>query len=80
MILSYVQEVRFALKETQELSNLLTFGIYGNYYDNECTFGVGTEEEQLACGYRSGSAGLRILGGWLAMPLIILAIARTMSS
>ncbi|EDW52974.1 vanin-like protein 1 [Drosophila sechellia] len=77
---SYVQEVRFALKESQELSNLLTFGIYGNYYDNECTFGVGTEEEQQDCGYRSGSAGLRILGGWLTMPLIILAIARTMSS
>ncbi|XP_016986846.2 vanin-like protein 1 [Drosophila rhopaloa] len=71
---SYVHEVRFALKESQEVSNLLTFAIYGNYYDNECTFGVGTEEEQLACGYRSGSSGLTILGGWLTMPLVILVI------
>ncbi|XP_017064077.1 vanin-like protein 1 [Drosophila eugracilis] len=72
---SYVHEVRFALKESQELSNLLTFAVYGNYYDNECTFGVGTEEEQLSCGYRSGAARLTNLGGWLMMPLVILLLA-----
>ncbi|XP_052856646.1 vanin-like protein 1 [Drosophila gunungcola] len=74
---SYVYDVRFALKESQEVSNLLTFAIYGNYYDNECTFGDGTEEQQVACGYRSGSTGLPILGGWLTMPLVMLAITWT---
>jgi len=77
MILSYVHEVRFALKENQELSNLLTFAIYGNYYDNVCTFAVGTQEEQLACGYKSGSNRLTTLGGWLIMPLVILVTAWT---
>ncbi|XP_037724963.1 vanin-like protein 1 [Drosophila subpulchrella] len=74
---SYVHEVRFALKESQELSNVLTFAIYGNYYDNVCTFGVGSEEEQLACGYKSGSTRLTTLGGWLIMPLVILVTAWT---
>ncbi|XP_016976711.1 vanin-like protein 2 isoform X2 [Drosophila rhopaloa] len=46
-------QVRFALRESQEVSNLLTFAIYGNYYNNDCTFGVGTVEEQLACGYKN---------------------------
>ncbi|XP_017016235.2 vanin-like protein 2 [Drosophila takahashii] len=44
-------QVRFALRPSQEVSHLLTFAIYGNYYYNDCTFGVGTAEEQLACGY-----------------------------
>ncbi|XP_016923005.2 vanin-like protein 2 [Drosophila suzukii] len=46
-------QVRFALRESQEVSHLLTFAIYGNYYYNDCTFGVGTAEEQLACGYKN---------------------------
>lgn len=54
--------MRFALAQSQELGNLLTFAVYGNYYDNTCTFGVGSEEEQLACGYRGGSSRLSILG------------------
>ncbi|XP_017064084.1 vanin-like protein 2 [Drosophila eugracilis] len=46
-------QVRFALREAQEVSHLLTFAIYGNYYYNDCTYGVGTVEEQLACGYHN---------------------------
>jgi len=49
----YSHQVRFALRESQEVSHLLTFAIYGNYYYNDCTFGVGTAEEQLACGYKN---------------------------
>ncbi|XP_052856648.1 vanin-like protein 2 [Drosophila gunungcola] len=45
-------QVRFGLRQSQEVSNLLTFAIYGNYYYNDCTFGVGTVEEQLACGFK----------------------------
>ncbi|KAH8292547.1 hypothetical protein KR054_012356, partial [Drosophila jambulina] len=52
---SYQHEVSFALREPLELDDLLTFAVYGNYYDNECTFDVGDEEEQLACGYGSSS-------------------------
>ncbi|XP_017035953.1 vanin-like protein 1 [Drosophila kikkawai] len=72
---SYQHEVRFALRESLELTNLLTFAIYGNYYDNECTYGVGDAEKQLACGYRNGSTGKANLGGWLTMPLAILLLA-----
>nr|XP_041630935.1 vanin-like protein 1 isoform X1 [Drosophila kikkawai] len=72
---SYHHEVSFSLAETQELDNLLTFAVYGNYYDNQCTFGVGTEQEQLACGYKGGSSSLRSLGLWLTlMPLILLGL------
>eukprot|EP00099_Drosophila_melanogaster_P026449 NP_727068.1 uncharacterized protein Dmel_CG32751, isoform A [Drosophila melanogaster] len=46
-------QVRFALRKSLEVKHLLTFGIYGNYYNNECTFGVGTAEEQLECGYKN---------------------------
>ncbi|XP_017055120.1 vanin-like protein 1 [Drosophila ficusphila] len=70
---SHVYDVRIALKESQEVSNLLTFAVYGNYYDNECTFGEGSEEQQLACGYRSGSMGLTIPAGWLLISLVALA-------
>ncbi|KAH8235434.1 hypothetical protein KR032_000196 [Drosophila birchii] len=69
---SYQHEVSLALADSKELGNLLTFAVYGNYYDNECTFGVGSEAEQLACGYKDGSSPLRSLGPWLiAMPLIL---------
>ncbi|KAH8361270.1 hypothetical protein KR200_012106, partial [Drosophila serrata] len=53
---SYQHEVHFALAESHELGNLLTFAVYGNYYDNDCTFGMGTEAEQLACGYKGNSS------------------------
>ncbi|KAH8327511.1 hypothetical protein KR067_004939, partial [Drosophila pandora] len=53
---SYQQEVRFALKDSQEVSNVLSFAVYGNYYDNECTYGVGSEEEQESCGYKSSAS------------------------
>ncbi|XP_043659406.1 vanin-like protein 2 [Drosophila teissieri] len=46
-------QVRFALRKSLEVKHLLTFGIYGNYYNNECTSGVGTAEEQLECGYKN---------------------------
>ncbi|EDW52975.1 GM12590 [Drosophila sechellia] len=46
-------QVRLALRKSLEVKHLLTFGIYGNYYNNECTFGVGTAEEQLECGYKN---------------------------
>ncbi|XP_020805595.1 vanin-like protein 1 [Drosophila serrata] len=72
---SYQHEVHFALAESHELGNLLTFAVYGNYYDNDCTFGMGTEAEQLACGYKGNSSPLRSLGPWLiAMPLILLGL------
>ncbi|KAH8409249.1 hypothetical protein KR009_011235, partial [Drosophila setifemur] len=70
----YEFEVRFALRESQELSNLLTFAIYGNYYDNACTFGVGSEEQQRECGYKSGSGRMSTFAGWLAIPLVLLVL------
>ncbi|KAH8273044.1 hypothetical protein KR018_002256, partial [Drosophila ironensis] len=69
---SYLHEVRFALRDSQEVSNLLTFAVYGNYYDNECTFGDVTEEEQVSCGYNSGSPRTGALGPWITVPLTIL--------
>ncbi|XP_017023271.1 vanin-like protein 1 [Drosophila kikkawai] len=71
---SYQHEVRFIMREPLELSNLLTFAVYGNYYDNECTFGVGSEEEQQACGYRSSSSRIETLGGFQAISLAILIL------
>ncbi|XP_017089665.2 vanin-like protein 1 [Drosophila bipectinata] len=71
---SYQYEVRFALKDSQEVSNLLTFAVYGNYYDNECTFGVGSEEQQVTCGYKSGSSRREVLGSGLFVVLAILAL------
>ncbi|KAH8273043.1 hypothetical protein KR018_002252, partial [Drosophila ironensis] len=70
---SYLHEVRFALRDSQEVSNLLTFAVYGNYYDNECTFGDGTKDEQLSCGYRSGSTRTEVLA-WLTIPLVFLLL------
>ncbi|XP_020813711.1 vanin-like protein 1 [Drosophila serrata] len=65
---SFQHEVCFALRESLELTNLLTFAIYGNYYDNECTFDVGDEEKQLSCGYRNGSSPRAILGDGCQCP------------
>lgn len=57
--------MRFGLTESVQLSNLLTFAIYGNYYDDICTFGKGTPEEDRECGYLAtgdGVAALRSVG------------------
>ncbi|XP_032288963.1 vanin-like protein 2 isoform X2 [Drosophila virilis] len=57
--------VRFGLTDSVQLSNLLTFAIYGNYYDDNCTFGKGTPEEDRECGYLAtggGAAALRSIG------------------
>ncbi|KAH8265169.1 hypothetical protein KR044_011590, partial [Drosophila immigrans] len=45
-------QLRFALAEQLELENLLTFAIYGNYFDDDCTFGSGTEQQDLECGFK----------------------------
>ncbi|XP_060664994.1 vanin-like protein 2 [Drosophila nasuta] len=53
---------RFELAPSLEVQNLLTFAIYGNYYDDECTFNKGTEQEDLECGFQpkdDGAASLR---------------------
>ncbi|XP_017156566.1 vanin-like protein 1 [Drosophila miranda] len=69
---SYQYDVRFGLRDSVEVSNLLTFAIYGNYYDDKCTFGVGSEEQQVACGYKNGSSRLVLFGAGLLMPLLLL--------
>ncbi|XP_034670342.1 vanin-like protein 1 [Drosophila subobscura] len=69
---SYQHEVRFALRDPVEISSVLTFAIYGNYYDEKCTFGVGSEEQQVACGYRNGSSRLVLFGAGLLLPLLLL--------
>ncbi|XP_022215047.1 LOW QUALITY PROTEIN: vanin-like protein 1 [Drosophila obscura] len=69
---SYQHEVRFALRDSAEAGKLLTFAIYGNYYDETCTFGVGSEEQQVACGYKNGSTRLVLFAAGLLLPLLLL--------
>ncbi|EDV92303.1 vanin-like protein 1 [Drosophila grimshawi] len=64
---------RYALADDVEVSDLLTFAIYGNYYDNICTFGVGTQQQSLDCGFKptdDGAAQLHLsFGFWLILAL-----------
>ncbi|EDW05984.2 uncharacterized protein Dmoj_GI16172 [Drosophila mojavensis] len=65
---SHMLNVRFALAKTESLSNLLSFAIFGNYYDEVCTYGAGSPEKDLECGYKptgDGAAQLRSFGTWL---------------
>lgn len=70
-------KVRFAMAKSLELQNLLTFAIYGNYFDDECTFEKSTPEKDLECGYESkddGAADLRLSSYILLTLSVLLAI------
>ncbi|XP_034483901.1 vanin-like protein 2 [Drosophila innubila] len=71
------QKVRFALAKSLELQNLLTFAIYGNYYDDQCTFGKGTPEQDRECGWKpkgDGASGLRFSSFFLLTLSLTLTI------
>ncbi|XP_030246518.1 vanin-like protein 1, partial [Drosophila navojoa] len=71
---SHMLSVRFALAKTESLSNLLSFAIFGNYYDEVCTYGSGSPEKDLECGYEptgDGAAQLRFFGTWLHLLLAV---------
>ncbi|XP_002075395.3 vanin-like protein 1 [Drosophila willistoni] len=74
----YQHQVHFALAENVEVSNLLTFAVYGNYYNEVCTYKVGTPEDNLQCGYadednEGGTAAhMQSFGAWLIMPLAVI--------
>ncbi|KAM8719645.1 hypothetical protein ACLKA7_005817 [Drosophila subpalustris] len=70
-------QLRFALTKSLDTENLLTFAIYGNYYDDECTFGAGTPEKDLECGFKpkdDGAASLRFSNFILLTLSLTLAI------
>ncbi|TDG38550.1 hypothetical protein AWZ03_015028, partial [Drosophila navojoa] len=74
---SHLLSVRFALAEAESLSNLLTFAIYGNYYDDICTYGIDTPDKDIQCGYKpkgDGAADLRFFGNWFHMLTVVLLI------
>ncbi|TDG38602.1 hypothetical protein AWZ03_014976, partial [Drosophila navojoa] len=69
---SHMLTARFALAKTESLSNLLSFAIFGNYYDEVCTYGSGSPEKDLECGYEptgDGAAQLRLFGSSLYLLL-----------
>ncbi|KAM8720108.1 hypothetical protein ACLKA7_006198 [Drosophila subpalustris] len=70
-------QLRFALAKSLDTQNLLTFAIYGNFYDDECTFGTGTPEKDLECGFKpkdDGAASLRFSNFILLTLSLALAI------
>ncbi|XP_023175400.2 vanin-like protein 1 [Drosophila hydei] len=71
---SHLLSARFALAKTEALSNLLAFAIFGNYYDEVCTYGTGTPEKDIQCGYKptdDGAAELRFFASWLHLLLAV---------
>lgn len=72
-------QIRFSLANSLQVKNLLTFAIYGNYYQDECTYGTGTPEQDIECGYLSsnddnndgGGATNRFVNPWLQFVLAV---------
>lgn len=74
-------QIRFSLADSLEVKNLLTFAIYGNYYQDECTYGMGTPEQDIECGYLpssddddgggGGGAINRFVNPWLQFVLAV---------
>lgn len=75
-------QIRFGLADSLKVNNLLTFAIYGNYFHDECTYGTGTPEQDIECGYLpsdsddsdgggGGGATDRLLNPWLQFVLAI---------
>ncbi|XP_030380912.1 vanin-like protein 2 [Scaptodrosophila lebanonensis] len=77
----YYQFTRYSLHEGVEVPNLLTFAIYGNYYDDQCTFSGQLNAE---CGYIAqedepgGASSLTLqLGGYWVVLGAALVVARS---
>ncbi|KAH8415330.1 hypothetical protein KR222_004579, partial [Zaprionus bogoriensis] len=80
-------KLRYELAESVELSNLLTFAIYGNYFDDDCTYGKGTAEQDVECGYKpadsdagggGAASGLRFSNPWLQFLLAVSVVIQLM--